>query len=207
VWTASQSIFQNRAAAMSALEQAASAYLGVIGSSNDEALVGRSHFGLARIHEMRNEPDKARDEYQKVQGSFAALAKQRAAALAEEKTKATLDWLAKAEATRAPAPRGPGIPGQRPPLDVDDIALPGATGATDPTKTDINIDELFKDIGALGKDADKDKSSSDRYPAGDAAKEGEGTNKSSEKAAPGDEKATPGDAKPANKETPKGGSS
>ncbi|MEX2316470.1 MAG: tetratricopeptide repeat protein [Pirellulales bacterium] len=193
VWTASRYMLQNREVAMSALDEAASKYQSVITSSSDQSLVDRSRFGLARVYEMRNEPDKARDEYLKVQGSFATIAQQRAEALAEEKTKETLNWLAHAVAPQVAAPRGPGIPGMRPPLDVQDITLPGAAGAADPTKTEINIDELFKGLGELGKDAAQ---STERYPTGEP--------KPGDAAAKSDEKATPGQEKPASGETPRG---
>jgi hypothetical protein len=134
-----------------------------------------------------------------VQGGFATLAKRRAEALQEERTRRALVWLEGAEAPRPTAPRGPGMPGQRLPLDVDDLKLPGATGITDPAKNQFNIDEFLKDIGNLGKDAG---TSTERYPIGDAAKTGDGASTGESKEAKGNEKPaeTPKDAG----ETPKG---
>ncbi len=169
VWIASRTILQDRAAATKALDDAAGAYRSVISSSRDEPLVDRAHFGLARVFEMRNEPDKAREEYAQVTGAFSAIAKQRAEQLKDEKTRQTLAWLAKADAPRFTLPSGAGTPGQTPGLDVDDLKLPGADSLVDPTKPQMKIEDLFKGLGDLGKNADE---SSKRYEQGDAAKTG-----------------------------------
>jgi len=186
VFVASLDVLQNRDAAMAALDRAARGYQTAISSADDEELVNRARFGMARVHEMRNEPDKAREFYLMVEGGFAPLAKLRAEALAEEKTRKTLDWLATAEVPRSAARSGGGTPGGRTLLDVEDFALPDATGGTDPTKLDI--DEMFKGIDLqLGTGAGE---STDRYGTGEPTTgDGETTT--------GDEQSTPDDEKTA----------
>jgi predicted negative regulator of RcsB-dependent stress response len=188
VWTASRGILQNREAALKELDDAASAYQAVIVSAPDEELVNRARFGLARIAEMRNQPDRARDEYLRVTGSFSLLAKQRADALAEEKTRSALAWLEKAESPRMVPPPGPGVPGMRPGLDVDDINLPGAAAGTDPTKSEMSIDELFKGLNEMGIGSG---TPSNRYGPGETPATG-GTPAGEKKDAPADDKAKEG---------------
>ena len=101
----------NRAAAMEALDRATSAYQSILQSSDDERLLNRAHLGLARVYEMQNELDKARDEYLKVDGGYAEYAKQQAERLAKPEAKETLclagDGRA-AAAARADGPRHAG---------------------------------------------------------------------------------------------------
>jgi hypothetical protein len=155
-------------------------YQALLDTSSDEQILDRARFGLARVYELRNEPDKAREEYLKVKSTYAAMAKLRAEELAKEKTKATLSWLAMAEIPRTAAPAGGGTPGQRPLFDVPDFTLPGATGTpTDPAEIDKNLEEFFKGVEKLDLGGGDTKN---RYEGGDAKdQKAEG-----DKAAPGD---------------------
>ena len=131
VMQASQNYIYNRSAANEALERAASAYQGVIQTSDDERLVDRARLGLARVYEMQNDLDKAREEYEQVAGAYAEYAKAQAERLAKPEAKETYAWLATAEPPRPRAPMGPGTPGQRPEFSPGDLSLPAgpASGA------------------------------------------------------------------------------
>jgi predicted negative regulator of RcsB-dependent stress response len=199
---ASHNYIYNRSAANKALEQAASAYQGVIQSSDDERLLGRARLGLARVYEMQNSLDKARAEYEQVTGPYATYAKAQAERLAKPEAKETYAWLATAEPPRPKAPMGPGTPGQKPEFSPGDLSLPGAsdTGATNSgdAKTSSEVyDKLFNDLqGAAKADENGDRYNPDQPPATD-----------SNPAAPGSTPAT-GDAKagetPPSDEAPKG---
>jgi predicted negative regulator of RcsB-dependent stress response len=153
VFNASQSFIYNRRAATDALNRATSAYQGVLQTSSDERLINRAHLGMARIYEMRNELDKARDEYLKVGGGYADYAKQQAERLAKPEAKDTYAWLEKAQPPLVAPPMGPGTPGRRPAFSAGDLSLPGATpeagtpGAT--TEPGPNFDELLKGLREL----------------------------------------------------------
>jgi predicted negative regulator of RcsB-dependent stress response len=153
VWAASLDLLFDRKAATEALNRASSTYQTIIDSSSNEELVDRAHFGLGRVYELRNEPEKARAAYAKVTGHFARVAKFRSEELNKESTQKTLNWLATAEAQRPIAPLGAGTPGQRPDFGVDDLLLPNATtsegGSTSPaTGTappgETSLEELLK---------------------------------------------------------------
>jgi hypothetical protein len=193
VWGASRDILVDRPGATAALDKAASTYQSLIDTSSDDAIVDRAHFGMGRVYELRNEPDKARDEYLLVKGTFAAQAKLRADELAKQKTKRALSWLAMAEAPKVTAPAGGGTPGQRPGFAADDLALPAATapaGVEPPGET--SIEELFKGINPLGIGSGE--TAPDRYKSDEAAKSGETPAeqpKAGEEKKAGDEKSTP----------------
>jgi hypothetical protein len=164
VYIASRAFIANRAAANDALNKAASAYQGVIASSDNDALTGRARLGLARVYEMQNELEKARAEYDKVIGPFSVYAKAQAKRLAEPNAKETYTWLATAQAPISRAPMGPGTPGQRPEFNPGELSLPNG-GAADAGKTDEakgaseTFDTLFKDTQ---KDS-KSNETGDRY--------------------------------------------
>jgi hypothetical protein len=195
VWAASRDLLHDRAGATAALDKAASTYQSLIDTSSDDAIVDRAHFGMGRVYELRNEPDKARDEYLLVKGTFVAQAKLRADELAKQKTKRALSWLAMAEAPKVTAPAGGGTPGQRPGFEADDLALPAATGpagAEPPGET--SIEELFKGINSLGIGTGV--STPDRYKTDEAAKSGDAPAeqpKAGEEKKTGEEKSTPGE--------------
>lgn len=127
VYMAARDYLYNRSAAMDALRRATSAYQGILQTTDDQRLVNRARLGLARVYEMQNELDKARDEYLKVQGGYAEFAKLQAERLAKPETKEAYAWLATANPPRPTAPTGPGTPGQRPDFSAGDFPLPGAT--------------------------------------------------------------------------------
>lgn len=166
-WNASFTYFQNRAAAMDMLNLATSTYQGLLQETDDEQLKSRAHFGLGRVYELRNELDKAREEYRAVKGGFAELAEERIKELDEASSKDTYAWLATAQAPRRTAPRGPGTPGQRPDFAPGELEMPAAGSTPAESAAAVSVDNLFKGIGETsGKD---DPNATDRYNTDDAA--------------------------------------
>lgn len=153
VFNASQSFVYNRRASTDALNRATSAYQGVLQTSSDERLINRAHLGMARVYEMRNELEKARDEYLKIKGGYAEYAKAQAERLSKPEAIDTYAWLEKAQPPLVQSPVGPGTPGRRPAFSPGDLALPGATpeegapAAT--TEPGPNFDELLKGLRSL----------------------------------------------------------
>jgi hypothetical protein len=130
VWLATRDFLYNKAGVNDALGRATTAYQGILQSSDDVRLQIRARLGLARVYEMQNQLDKAREEYSKVTGGYADFAKERAKQLGEKKTQDVMAWLATAVPPRRPSPTGPGTPGQTPSFSAGDVPLPGAAPAT-----------------------------------------------------------------------------
>jgi hypothetical protein len=165
VYNAARDYFYNRDGALEALRRATSTYQGILQTSDDERLVNRAHLGLARVYEMQNELEKAREEYLKVRGGYETLAKQQAERLAKPETQEAYAWLSTARAPRPKAPSGPGTPGQRPEFTTGDIALPAETPDGDATEAPgaASVEEMLKgfDLGFPKSDE------ADRYKEGD----------------------------------------
>jgi hypothetical protein len=156
---ASDLYIYNRKAANEALNQAASAYRGVLQSSDNDRLLSRARLGLARVYEMQNELEKARNEYEQVAGTYAKYAKAQAERLAQPEAKETYAWLATAEAPRPVAPLGPGTPGKGPELFPSDIPLPGESNLTPGAGDGVGAAEAFD---ALLKEMKKETPASDK---------------------------------------------
>ena len=159
VLIASRNYLGNRPAAMENLNRAMSAYQGVIQSSQDERLTGRARLGVARIYEMQNHLDKARDEYRQVTGTYSDYAKQQAERLAKPDAAETCAWLATAQPPRPKAPVGPGTPGQQPEFSPGEISLPSAggpqSGKTEDTKSAADsFENLLKSMQQESKNGD-----------------------------------------------------
>ncbi|MCI0334310.1 MAG: hypothetical protein L0228_13910 [Planctomycetes bacterium] len=166
VFMASENYIYNRRASKEALDRATSAYQGILQTSSDKRLLNRSHLGLARVYEMRNELEKARDEYAKVGGGYVEFAKQQAERLAKPEAAETYAWLGKAEPPRLLPPTGPGTPGRRPAFSAGDLSLPNASpeaGAPAPSATDpaASFEDLLKGLRDLPSE------SATRYDAGE----------------------------------------
>jgi tetratricopeptide (TPR) repeat protein len=149
LFAASRQYIQNRNAAKEALNKAAGAYQSVIQSTDNARLKGRARLGLARVYEMQGDLEKARAMYQQVTGPYAEFAKAQAERLAKPEAKETYDWLASAQPPAPPPAMGPGTPGKKPEFSPNDITLPGATGAENPTSGESkgstpSFDELLK---------------------------------------------------------------
>jgi predicted negative regulator of RcsB-dependent stress response len=162
LFLASRFYFANRAASNDAMSRASGAYLGLLRQSEDERVKSRAHFGLARIYELQNQLDKAKEEYKLVTGGFAAVAENRIKELDKPDTKETYAWLATAEGPRATAPIGPGIPGQQPQFAPGELDLPAAK--TPAEEKPISVDDLFEGFG--GATTTKEIEGVDRYLEG-----------------------------------------
>ena len=190
VFVASRNYLANRQAALDTLAKAMSTYQSVIQTSKDDRLTGRARLGLARIYEMQNQLEKAREQYNQVTGPFAEYAKKQAEQLQKPATQETYAWLATAQVPKATVPMGPGTPGQKPEFSAGEMALPGAGGAEAGTANDAKnsaaaIDELLKSL----KDDAKTLETPDRYK--NEEKPAEGTTPApTAPAAPADAKKT-----------------
>jgi hypothetical protein len=190
VFLASRNYISNRAAANDSLNKAASAYQGVIQSSDNEQLIGHARLGLARVFEMQNELEKARTQYEQVTGPFAEYAKAQAARLAKPEAKETYAWLATAQAPISRPPMGPGTPGQPPEFAPGDIPLPNGTdanaGKTDESK---GAAETFENLLKEMQKDTKSNESGDRYKTDQPPATGAKPETPGGAAAPGEPKA------------------
>jgi hypothetical protein len=158
VFNASQSYIYNRQAAKASMERAVNAYNSILATSDDESLIDRAHLGLARVHEMRGDLEKARDEYLAIRGGYAAYGKAQAERLSKPEAKEAYAWLEKAVPPRVVPPTGPGQPGERPEFSAGDLTLPdsamepGAPGAEVPA---TSMNELLEGLGELPADSGK----------------------------------------------------
>jgi hypothetical protein len=165
VWMAARDYIHNRDATTEALRLAASAYQGILQTTDNERLINRAHLGLARIYEMQNDLEKAREEYLKVTGGYALFAREQADRLELPETKDTYAWLSTAQAPRPSAPSGPGTPGQPPDFSTDEFPLPGeATDSESPGDTSTeSVEDLLKRFDLGFPDSDE----KDRYQKGE----------------------------------------
>jgi hypothetical protein len=154
VFNAARTYIYNRRAATDALNRATSAYQGILQTSDDERLSDRAHLGLARVYEMRNELEKARQEYLAIRGGYSEYAKAQADRLSKPEAKETYAWLEKAVPPRVQPPAGAGAPGQRPPFEASELSLPesAAPAPTGPSAAPAtSIDDLLEGLGDLPK--------------------------------------------------------
>ncbi len=173
VYIASRGYLANRPKALETLSTATSAYESVVQSSKDERLIARARLGLARIYEMQNKLDKARDEYGKVTGTYAKYAQLQADRLSKPEAQETYAWLATAQIPLPKAPAGPGTPGQQPEFSPGEMNLPAAGPATSARPGDAKaandaFDELLKSLKEDSKKGD----APDRYKDGEKPADG-----------------------------------
>ena len=196
VYIAARRYLGDRSKALESLNAATSAYEGVLQSTKDEQLIGRARLGLARIYEMQNKLDQAREEYGKVTGANARYAQAQIERLSKPDVQDTYAWLATAQMPMPKAPAGPGIPGQRPEFSPGEMNLPAAGPATGPKTVDTKAaNDAFDSLMKSLKDGAKKDDSPDRYKDGQKPADG---------AAPPAKDATPagaekGETKPAEK--------
>jgi predicted negative regulator of RcsB-dependent stress response len=152
VLTAAQYYLVNRSTANEALSRAAGTYRNLLEDTDDERIKGRAQFGLGRVYELRNELDKAREEYYAVRGGFEELAKLRAEQLADPQTVDSYAWLATAQAPLRTTPAGPGTPGQRPDFSAGGLDIPSSGEATTDGETG---EDLFQGFELPDVDADE----------------------------------------------------
>jgi tetratricopeptide (TPR) repeat protein len=173
VYIASRTYLANRPKALETLNAAMSAYEGVLQSEKDDRLIGRARLGLARIYEMQNKLDKAREEYGKVTGAYAKYAQAQAERLGKPDVQETYAWLATAQIPLPKSPAGPGTPGQRPEFSPGEMNLP-TTGPPAAPKTEDTkaANDAFDNLLKSLKDDSKKGDSPDRYK--DAPKPADG---------------------------------
>jgi len=171
VYIASRGYLGNRPKALETLDKAASAYEGVIQSSNDDQLIGRARLGLARIYEMQNHLDKARDEYGKVTGAYAKYAQLQVERLAKPEAQETYAWLATAQIPQQKMPAGPGTPGKTPEFTPAEMGLPPgpAAGRTEADKAGDakGANEAFDNLLKSLKENSTKGETPDRYKEGE----------------------------------------
>jgi predicted negative regulator of RcsB-dependent stress response len=202
VFNAGRTYLANRPQALEMLGKAESTYESVLRSTSSDALKERAHLGLARVYEMQNKLDKAKDEYGKISGTYAAYAKVQAERLAKPETQEAYTWLATAQLPLPKAPAGPGIPGQHPEFSPGELNLPAAGPPAAPPKAEDTkaandaFDALLKSL----KDDGKKGETPDRYKEGEKpAGEKADTSKAVAPAAGESPAADKGDTKPADK--------
>lgn len=183
VCMASRRYLGDRAKSLESLNAATSAYEGVIQSSKDEQLIGRSRLGLARIYEMQNKLDKAREEYGKVTGAYAKYAQVQVERLNKPDVQDTYAWLATAQIPLPKSPAGPGTPGQRPEFSPGEMNLPATGPAAAPKTEDTKAaNEAFDTLLKSLKDESKKGEAPDRYKDGQKPAEGTAPPAGAEKA-------------------------
>jgi hypothetical protein len=152
---ASLAYLTDREGANERLDAISAVYKQYAENSSSPEIRNRARLGLARVDEMKNRPDEARQQYAKVDGALAAVAEARIKELDAKGAKETIAWLASAELPSPSSSRGPGIPGVRPPLDP----TAPAPDATDAPLGDVEM--MDKILGGIGADETED-----RYPEG-----------------------------------------
>ncbi|MEM9353957.1 MAG: hypothetical protein AAGA92_13165 [Planctomycetota bacterium] len=118
-----QSYLDNRERATELLKLSVSAYESVASLSKDQQLVDRARLGLARVYEMQNQPDRARQEYELVQGDFTDVAAAALRRLEDSAAEEDLAWLATSALPRPPVSES-GVLGSDPTFGVD---IPGVS--------------------------------------------------------------------------------
>lgn len=191
VLIAARGYLANRPKALEILAKAESTYESVLRSTSNDSLKERAHLGLARVYEMQNKLDKAKDEYGKITGTYAAYAKVQSERLAKPETQEAYTWLATAQLPLPKAPGGPGIPGQHPEFSPGELNLPAAGPPAAPPKAEDTkaandaFDALLKSLKDDGKKAE----TPDRYKEGERPADGKTDTGKAAAPAPGEKPA------------------
>jgi len=107
----------------------------------DRSIQDRARLGLARVYELQNKIDKAREQYATVQGDLRKVAERRAEQLEKTEVVDACDWLAVAKLPLPDATGGTGASGLRPSFDA---SLPKASaGGAAPR----SLEDLLGDFG------------------------------------------------------------
>jgi hypothetical protein len=217
VWLAAHNYLYDRAGATEALEKASSRYQSVMGTSKDERVLNRARLGMARVHEIRGDLEKAREEYLKVTGGIAKYAEEQAQRLATPESKETYAWLANAQPTRPRSMPGLGAPATGSGFSPAELALPGDSPAGGgPTGTPGESESLEKLLEGLNIDFGAIDETNDRYPLpsgtpvqpespppaeNQTPEQGEGAPATGQTAPPADQPPAQSDAAPAQETT------
>lgn len=139
-------------------------------TASDQNVRNRAQLGLARVHEMQNEPEKAQKAYAAVRGIYETVAQQRLAMLNSETNQAAIDWLATTELPK-PDPLGGGIPGVRPGFAAE---IPETEAAEQPEITKGSIEELLGKVNEDEDDENRYEGSSEENDDSETADEASG---------------------------------
>jgi len=123
----------------------------------DAVIQNRARFGLARVFELQNKLEEAREQYSLVQGDLEPMATYRAEKLESPKVQEACAWLASAELPRRSFDGGAGESSSRPNFDASlpDVSL--SDSSQDSTVSDPRT--LEEILGIEGEEA----SSEQRY--------------------------------------------
>ena len=113
----------------------------------DPQIQNRARFGLARVYELQNKIDEARQQYLTVRGNLQPQASDRAKQLESKEVLAACSWLATAELPKRDLTGGQGATGTRPEFDAD---LPDAQSTLD-VIGEKSIEELLGDPSSEGE--------------------------------------------------------
>jgi hypothetical protein len=142
---AAQNYLLDRDAAKTRLTEIKAIYDTYSTQALDPEVRNRALFGLARVNEIQNNLDDARQYYARVEGALAPVAESRLKELEErgDQIADANEWLATADLPRPATPAGGATPGVRP--DFDTPLPPTGTGA-DP----FNPGDMFDVLGGAG---------------------------------------------------------
>lgn len=166
VLVASYGYLSNRKSSEEAIDKAEETYNELLAGDAIQEIKDRSHYGLARVQELRGDLDAARKQYRNVGGMFKELAENRAEELESERVQDVYAWLANAEVKRR-SPLGPGTPGERPSAEPDSLETPGEEESTEETFGDILKGYENKTDGAEEESADTGETESAAAEAAD----------------------------------------
>ncbi len=158
---AGQAYLADREAALSRLKKVEGIYSTLAAGASDSEVKNRARFGLARVYELQNKLDEAKEQYATVQGDLKSLASERAAQLDLPEVREACAWLATAD---LPRPSGDGTQQGRPSFDVE---FPATDGGEFNTKTlEDLLENLTKQNGKTEKRYNEDEEkSAEEVPA------------------------------------------
>jgi hypothetical protein len=186
VLLAANQYFVDREAAKKRLTTVAGVYEQLADASFEPEVRTRARLGLARVNEMQDRLDEAKQEYARVEGALGEYAARRAKLLEDKRVADDCRWLATAALPKPVAPTGPGTPGFRPGFEATQPPTDDVQGSlnSDAAK---NLDEI---LGVLKTDEE-----GDRYQGEGEAKPQAGGEDSADSAGAGEsDEATSGDA-------------
>lgn len=122
------------------ISEATGIYQGFANNASDPQVKNRARFGLARVFELQNKLDEAKQQYLTVRGDLQPIAVERAEQLDSEEVDAAIAWLAKADLPKLDRTGGQGATGVRPNFDA---GLPVAQ----PSKDGISAKSLEELLG------------------------------------------------------------
>lgn len=155
----------DRESANKRLESCQGIYQELAAGAGDQQVQNRARFGLARVLEMQNKLDEAKQQYLTVRGPLQLQAEERAEQLGSEEVQTACNWLATAELPKRDLSGGGGAAGERPEFDV---SLPETSPAQGDSINQKSLEEL---LGGFNNDEDNSNryGEEDESPADDEA--------------------------------------